>query len=83
VKVFKAWNSPYLHDVLAIEKGYGEFAAEIKGRIRKAQYSALKDVKKPIGVSTHKMTAQLPHSLSKYLPSGREISERLCALDGG
>jgi len=43
---------------------------------------ALKDSKKPIGVSTYKMTAQLPHSLSKYLPSGREISERLCALDG-
>jgi len=44
---------------------------------------ALKDAKKPIGVSTYKMTTQLPHSLSKYLPSGREISERLCALDGG
>jgi len=43
---------------------------------------ALKDAKKPIGVSTYKMTAQLPHSLSKYLPSGRELSERLCALEG-
>ena len=43
---------------------------------------ALKDVKKPIGVSTYKMTAHLPKNLSKYLPSGREMSERLCALDG-
>jgi hypothetical protein len=44
---------------------------------------ALKDAKKPIGVSTYKMTSQLPHSLSRYLPSGREISEKLFALDGG
>ncbi len=42
---------------------------------------ALKEVKKPIGVSTYRMTAQLPHSLSKYLPSGKKISERLCAPD--
>ena len=42
---------------------------------------ALKDVKKPIGVSTYKMTSQLPHSLSKHLPSSGEISERLCSLD--
>ena len=44
---------------------------------------ALKDAKKPIGVSTYKMTAQLPYGLSRHLPSGKELSERLCALEGG
>ena len=53
-----------------------------KSKDRTVVEYALKDVKKPIGVSTYRMTAQLPHSLSKYLPSGKEISERLCALDG-
>ena len=47
------------------------------------QEYALKDAKKPIGVSTYKMTAQLPYSLSRYLPSGKELSERLCALEEG
>lgn len=42
---------------------------------------ALKDVKKPIGVSTYTMTSHLPKNISKYLPSGKEISERLCLLD--
>ncbi len=41
---------------------------------------ALKDVKKPIGVSTYTITAQLPKNLAKYLPSSREI---LGALDRG
>ncbi len=38
---------------------------------------ALKDVKKPIGVSTYKITKELPKNLSKYLPSKEELSKRL------
>jgi len=51
-----------------------------KSKDRTVVEYALKDMKKPIGVSTYTMTTQLPRSLSKYLPSGREISERLGAL---
>ena len=42
---------------------------------------ALRNMKKPIGVSTYTMTSSLPKALSKYLPSGKEISERLGALE--
>jgi predicted nuclease of restriction endonuclease-like (RecB) superfamily len=42
---------------------------------------ALRDVKKPIGVATYRMTSSLPSSLSKYLPSTEEIVERMEALE--
>jgi predicted nuclease of restriction endonuclease-like (RecB) superfamily len=38
---------------------------------------ALKESKKPIGVSTYKLTAQLPKNLLKYLPSTEEIARKL------
>jgi predicted nuclease of restriction endonuclease-like (RecB) superfamily len=38
---------------------------------------ALRDVKKPIGVSTYKVTPKLPKSISKYLPSKEEIAEKV------
>ena len=41
----------------------------------------LKDVSKPIGVSTYKVLEELPEDLSKYLPSGDEIAEKLELLD--
>jgi len=41
----------------------------------------LKDVSKPIGVSTYKVVEELPEDLSKYLPSGDEIAEKLELLD--
>jgi len=41
---------------------------------------ALKDVKKPIGVSTYKITSRLPPSISKYFPSKEEIEEKIKAL---
>ncbi len=41
---------------------------------------ALKESKKPIGVSTYKLTAQLPKNLLKYLPSTEEIVEKLSDL---
>lgn len=37
----------------------------------------LKDVSKPIGVSTYKILKELPEDLSKYLPSREEIAEKL------
>ena len=37
----------------------------------------LKEVKKPIGVSTYKITTSLPHNLSKYLPSKDELANSL------
>ena len=42
---------------------------------------ALRDVKKPIGVATYRMTSSLPSGLSKYLPSTEEIVERMEALE--
>ncbi len=38
---------------------------------------ALQDTKKPIGVSTYKLTEKLPRKLKKYLPSPEEIIERI------
>jgi len=38
---------------------------------------ALKDTKKPIGVSTYRLTEKLPRELKKYLPSPEEMIERI------
>ncbi len=38
---------------------------------------ALKDSKKPIGVATYKITSNLPKEFSKYLPSRKEIEEKI------
>jgi len=38
---------------------------------------ALRDVKKPIGISTYKMTSTLPKNLIKYLPSKEDIEKRI------
>jgi predicted nuclease of restriction endonuclease-like (RecB) superfamily len=48
-----------------------------KSKVRTIVEYALKDVKKPIGVSTYKITKDLPKNLSKYLPSKEEISKKL------
>ncbi len=42
---------------------------------------ALKDSKKPIGVSTYKITTQLPKDLSKFLPTKEKIVEVLKELE--
>jgi len=42
---------------------------------------ALKDTKKPIGVSTYKLTEKLPRELKKYLPSPEEMIERIKWLE--
>lgn len=42
---------------------------------------ALKESNKPIGVSTYKLTSQLPKNLSKYLPSKEEIVKRLKSVE--
>lgn len=42
---------------------------------------ALKETKKPIGVSTYKITSQLPKELSGYLPSREEIAKKLEFLE--
>ncbi|HLC71664.1 MAG TPA: PDDEXK nuclease domain-containing protein [Candidatus Nanoarchaeia archaeon] len=41
---------------------------------------ALRDVKKPIGISTYKITPKLPKNLLKYLPSAEDITRRLKKL---
>lgn len=38
---------------------------------------ALKDSKKPIGVSTYKLTSKLPRELKKYLPAPEEMIKKL------
>ena len=38
---------------------------------------ALRSVNKPIGIATYKITDKLPKELQKYLPSPKEISEKL------
>ena len=41
---------------------------------------ALRDVRKPIGISTYKITPKLPKNLLKYLPSPEDITRRLKKL---
>ena len=41
---------------------------------------ALKDTKKPIGVSTYKLTERLPYNLKKYLPSPEEMIKKINSL---
>ena len=48
-----------------------------KSKVRTIVEYALKDVKKPIGISTYKITKELPKNLSKYLPSKEYISKKL------
>jgi predicted nuclease of restriction endonuclease-like (RecB) superfamily len=43
---------------------------------------ALKKTTAPIGVATYTVTAQLPASLRKYLPTPQEIAKRLTVLKG-
>ena len=42
---------------------------------------ALKDTKKPIGVSTYKLTEKLPRELKKYLPSPEDMIARIQLLE--
>ncbi|MDI6735808.1 MAG: PDDEXK nuclease domain-containing protein [bacterium] len=46
-----------------------------KGKNRTIVEYALKDVNKPIGVSTYTIKKTLPKQLSKYLPSSKELAE--------
>ncbi|MDO8740522.1 MAG: PDDEXK nuclease domain-containing protein [Candidatus Woesearchaeota archaeon] len=48
-----------------------------KSKVRTIVEYALKDVRKPMGVSTYKIIKELPKNLSKYLPSKEELSKRL------
>jgi len=41
---------------------------------------ALKDSNQPIGVTTYKITKELPDDLKRYLPSPEEIAKRLEAF---
>ncbi|MCP5108664.1 MAG: DUF1016 domain-containing protein, partial [bacterium] len=41
---------------------------------------ALKESKKPIGVSTYRTSSKLPKEIKKYLPSPEEIEKRLTAF---
>lgn len=48
-----------------------------KSKVRTVVEYALKDVSKPIGVSTYKISKELPKEIKKYLPSPKEIEKRL------
>ncbi len=48
-----------------------------KSKSRTVVEYALKETKRPIGVSTYKITSELPKQLSKYLPSKEEIVKKL------
>lgn len=52
-----------------------------KSKSRTVVEYALKETKKPIGVSTYKITSELPKQLSKYLPSKEEIIKKLKFLE--
>ncbi len=52
-----------------------------KSKSRTVVEYTLKETKKPIGVSTYKITSELPKQLSKYLPSKEEIIKKLEFLE--
>lgn len=41
----------------------------------------LKDVSKPIGISTYTISTELPEGIRNYLPSPEEIAQRLSSLE--
>ena len=51
-----------------------------KGKNRTIVEYALKDVNKPIGVSTYRIKTSLPRKLSKYLPSSKELAKQVDIL---
>lgn len=51
-----------------------------KSKSRTVVEYALKDVHKPIGVSTYSIKKSLPKTLQKYLPSSKELAARLDAV---
>ncbi|MDP2683377.1 MAG: PDDEXK nuclease domain-containing protein [Deltaproteobacteria bacterium] len=78
----------YRHQAkLAIKDEYSFDFLEIGGIIlckdknRTIVAYALKDTKKPIGVSTYKLTEKLPRELKKYLSSPAEMIERIKYLE--
>ncbi len=52
-----------------------------KGKKSTVVEYALKDSKKPIGVSTYTIAKKLPENIKKYLPSPKELREQLDKLD--
>lgn len=52
-----------------------------KGKKRTVVEYALKDSRKPIGVSTYTIAKKLPENIKKYLPSPKELREQLDKLD--
>ncbi len=52
-----------------------------KSKNRTVVEYALKETRKPIGVSTYKITSELPKQLSKYLPSKEDIAKKLEFLE--
>jgi hypothetical protein len=52
-----------------------------KGKNRTVVEYTLKDVSKPIGISTYKILKKLPKDLSKYLPTGDELAKKLKLLE--
>lgn len=48
-----------------------------KSKVRTIVEYALKDVKKPIGISTYRITRELPKNLAKYLPTREDLSKKL------
>ena len=53
-----------------------------KGKDRTIVEYALRDMRKPMGVSTFKLITKLPKNLSRYFPSKEKIVEKLQALAG-
>lgn len=51
-----------------------------KSKSRTVVEYALKDVRKPIGVSTYSIKKSLPKTLQKYLPSSKDLAARLDAM---
>ena len=52
-----------------------------KNKSRTTVEYALKEGKKPIGVATYKIMDKLPKDISRYLPSPKELADKLKELD--
>ncbi|MHB0935055.1 MAG: hypothetical protein ACYC6A_01580 [Armatimonadota bacterium] len=57
-----------------VPQDYATVLGEIKERIRIAQYDALRESNKPIGVATYRTVKTLPAELRRELPAPEQVA---------
>ncbi|MBR8834497.1 MAG: hypothetical protein DSM106950_10790 [Stigonema ocellatum SAG 48.90 = DSM 106950] len=64
-----------------IPEDYRNLLVEVKQRIRSAQYEALKESKKPIGVASYQIVSSVPQGLKNQLTEPEQVANLLEKVD--